>query len=123
MNARADSSSPWSYLPSNPSSPPAFDASWLRDGLQSIIGSLAALDRLLSTEDLAATLAGAVGTPVWKIATAGAHWSWLAEGASSRWHPTARILRATAGMDPLIKQLCVDLEYFAGDSARPGESE
>lgn len=103
--------------------PLTFDASWLGDGLQSIIGSLAALDLLVSTEDLAATLAGAVGTPVWKIATAGAHWSWLAEGASSRWHPTARILRATAGMDPLIKQLCVDLEIFAGESARPGESE
>lgn len=54
---------------------------------------LAALDLLISSDDVAATLAEAVGRPVWKVAGADDHWSWRGEGASSKWHPGTRIFR------------------------------
>jgi len=75
---------------------------------------LAALDLLISTEDLAATLAGAMGKPVWKFAGSNAHWSWGAAGAGSKWHPTARILRAGGGTESLIAVVRADLVQFAG---------
>jgi tetratricopeptide (TPR) repeat protein len=75
-----------------------FESTWMQDGLGSMVGSLAALDLLISTEDLAATMAGALGKKVWKIAGAADHWSWLADGETSKWHPTARIFRAADAM-------------------------
>ena len=54
---------------------------------------LAPLDLLISAEDLAATLAEAIGRPVWKVAGARDHWSWRAEGEVSKWHPGTRIFR------------------------------
>jgi tetratricopeptide (TPR) repeat protein len=99
---------------SEPGCPLAFESSWLRNGLGSLAGLLAALDLLISTEDLAATLAGALGKPVWRIAGAGAHWSWGAEGDCSKWHPTARIVRAVQNVEPLMPTLRADLEQFAG---------
>ena len=108
---------------SAPDCPLIFEASWMRNGLESVAEVLAAVDLLISIEDLAATLAGAVGRPVWKIAGTNSHWSWGADGAASRWHPTARILRATQGAGALIPGLRADLEVSAGANGRPGESE
>ncbi|HET6621322.1 MAG TPA: hypothetical protein VFG64_15415 [Dongiaceae bacterium] len=96
-----------------PGGPMIFESAWLQDGLQSIADRLAALDLLISSEDLAATLAGAAGKPVWKVAAAGDHWSWLAEGGGSRWHPTARIYRA-GDIAATINDMRVDLGKFAG---------
>ncbi len=106
---------------SAPGGPLLFESTWFRDGLGSVAGLLAALDLLISAEDLAATLAGAIGKPVWKIAGIGAHWSWLAEGAGSKWHPTARILRAGQEIGPLIAGIRADLDHLA--SAGSGGSE
>ncbi|HEU4826474.1 MAG TPA: tetratricopeptide repeat protein, partial [Dongiaceae bacterium] len=97
---------------SAPDSPLAFRTSWSPEDLESASRLLAALDLLVSAEDLAATLAGALGKPVWKIAGAGAHWSWLAQGRDSKWHPTARIYRAAAGLEPPMAELRADLEHF-----------
>ncbi|HKP25740.1 MAG TPA: tetratricopeptide repeat protein [Dongiaceae bacterium] len=80
-----------------PDCPLTFDPAWSRDGLAAIAGSLAALDLLVSGEDLAATLAGALAKPVWKIAGVNPHWSWGAAGEKSKWHPTARIVRYPLG--------------------------
>lgn len=66
------------------------DAAGVRD-------QLAPLDLLISADDLAATLAEAVGRPVWKVAGANDHWSWRAEGAASKWHPGTRIFRIGGG--------------------------
>jgi tetratricopeptide (TPR) repeat protein len=95
-------------------SPLTFDPGWLRDGLESLRALLAALDLLVSAEDLAATLAGALDKPVWKIAGVNAHWSWGAAGAGSTWHPTAHVLRATGGTEAMIAGIRADLEQFAG---------
>ncbi|HEV8389627.1 MAG TPA: tetratricopeptide repeat protein [Dongiaceae bacterium] len=99
---------------SAPGCPLIFESTWMRDGLGSIAGLLAALDLLISGEDLAATLAGALGQPVWKIAGANAHWSWGADSAGSKWHPTARIFRAREGSGPPIAAMRADLEQGAG---------
>lgn len=101
-------------LLSAPDCPLVFESHSLRDGLGSLCGLLAALDLLISTEDLAATLAGAMGKPVWKFAGSNAHWSWGAAGAGSKWHPTARILRAGGGTESLIAVVRADLVQFAG---------
>lgn len=54
---------------------------------------LAPVDLLISADDLVATLAEAVGRPVWKICGPVDHWSWRAQGESSKWHPGARVFR------------------------------
>jgi tetratricopeptide (TPR) repeat protein len=108
---------------SAPDSPLAFRTSWPPEDLEPVSRLLAALDLLVSAEDLAATLAGALGKPVWKIAGAGAHWSWLAQGRDSKWHPTARIYRAAAGLEPPMAELRADLEHFTAAAFGPGESE
>ena len=99
-------------LLSNPELGVNFDPAWWRDGLKSLAEILAALDLLISTEDVAATLAGALGKRVWKFAGAGAHWSWLAAGEASKWHPTARIVRA-AGAALVMNGLRADLDHLA----------
>ncbi|HEY1384939.1 MAG TPA: tetratricopeptide repeat protein [Dongiaceae bacterium] len=105
---------PLAQFLSAPACPLAFEPSWMRGGLASIAGLLSAVDLVISAEDLAATLAGALGKPVWKIAGANAHWSWGREGAASKWHPTARIFRATLGAEPLMPGIRSELERFAG---------
>ena len=97
-----------------PDCPLTFEPTWSRDGLASVAGSLAPLDLLMSTEDLAATLAGAIGKPVWKIAGVNAHWSWGAAGETSKWHPTARIFRHPLGGDLPIDAIRSSLAQFSG---------
>lgn len=76
---------------------------------------LAPLDLLIAQDDLSAMLAGALGRPVWKIATAASHWSWRAEGDSSKWHPGARIFRAqAASQDETIAALRAALAQETG---------
>jgi hypothetical protein len=106
---------PLAQFLSAPRCPLAFESMWLRDGLESIADLVAALDLVISTEDLAATLAGALGKPVWKIAGANAHWSWGAESATSKWHPTARVFRRAQGIEPLIASIRAELAQFAGE--------
>lgn len=100
------------YL-SQPGCPLIFEPAIVRDGLDSAAAWLAALDLVVSSEDLVATLAGAVGKPVWKIAGVNAHWSWGAAGETSKWHPTARIHRQSQG--EAIEALRVDLDKFSGN--------
>jgi tetratricopeptide (TPR) repeat protein len=101
------------YL-SEPGCPLMFEPSFPSAGLENLAQVLGSLDLVISTDDLVATLAGAVGKPVWKIAGTNPHWSWGAEGAVSKWHPTARIFRATQGIEPLIGTVRSNLEQFAG---------
>jgi tetratricopeptide (TPR) repeat protein len=118
----------WVALPAGPVTPAlaqllsshggnlVFDPRMTQEGLSALADRIAALDLLVSTEDLAATLAGALGRPVWKIASLTDHWSWLADGNASKWHPGARIFRDSAGADA-ISGLRAELERFTGGSA------
>jgi hypothetical protein len=98
-----------SQMLSAPNSPLIYESTWMSNGLGSIAGMLAALDLLISSEDLAATLAGAAGKPVWKYAGVNAHWSWGIDGAETKWHPTARVIRAAQATETVI----ADLAQFA----------
>lgn len=53
-----------------------------------------ALDLVVSVPNTNAHLAGALGTPVWIMLNAAPEWRWQAEGTSSPWYPSARLLRA-----------------------------
>jgi tetratricopeptide (TPR) repeat protein len=106
--------SPLAQFLSQPGCPLIFESTWLRDGLESVAGLRSALDLVISSDDLAATLAGALGKPVWKIARPNAHWSWGAEGETSRWHPTARIFRVAQGTDEPTAAMRAELGQFAG---------
>jgi tetratricopeptide (TPR) repeat protein len=94
--------------------PVRFETTWMRNGLVSVAALLASVDLLISTEDLAATVAGALGKPVWKIAGANAHWSWGAEGTRSKWQPTARIFRAAQGEEQAIPAIRAEIEQDTG---------
>jgi hypothetical protein len=100
---------------SSPDCPVRFDPAWMQKGLVSVAGVLASVDLVISSEDLAATLAGALGKPAWKIASPNAHWSWGAEDATSKWHPTARIFRAVQGNEQVVSAIRADLAQFAGE--------
>jgi hypothetical protein len=98
----------------HPDCPLIFEPAIIRDGLDSAAAWLPALDLMVSSEDLVATLAGALGKPVWKVAGVNAHWSWGAAGETSKWHPTARIHRISQAGEPPLEALRVDLERFSG---------
>ncbi|WP_119301927.1 tetratricopeptide repeat protein [Dongia deserti] len=106
---------PLAQFLSTPGCPLSFESTWVQNGLESIAELIAAVDLVVSNEDVAATLAGALGKPVWKIAGPDAHWSWSAESTTSKWHPTARVLRATQGAEQVIASLRTDLEQFTGE--------
>jgi tetratricopeptide (TPR) repeat protein len=117
----------WVALPAGPVAPAlaqqlsshggnlVFDPRVMREGLPAWADRIAALDLLISSEDLAATLAGALGRPVWKIGGLTDHWSWLADGNASKWHPGTRIFRDSGGADAL-SALRAELERFMGGS-------
>jgi hypothetical protein len=111
-----------SQLLSTPNLPLIYESTWMSNGLGSVAGTLAALDLLISSEDLAATLAGAVGKPVWKIAGVNAHWSWGIEGGASKWHPTARVIRAAQAPEaPMAETLMAELAQFIGANRKESE--
>ena len=111
-----------SQLLSAPNLPLIYESTWTSNGLGSVAGALAALDLLISSEDLAATLAGAVGKPVWKIAGVNAHWSWGIEGATSKWHPTARVIRAAQTSETRAPEtLIAELAQFVGADRKESE--
>jgi tetratricopeptide (TPR) repeat protein len=111
-----------SQLLSAPNLPLIYESTWTSNGLGSIAGALAALDLLISSEDVAATLAGAVGKPVWKIAGVNAHWSWGIEGEASKWHPTARVIRAAQTSETWAPEtLMAELAQFVGADRKESE--
>jgi len=93
-----------------------FDPRAMQEGLPQLADRIAALDLLISTEDLVATLAGALGRPVWKIAGLADHWSWLVDGVASKWHPGARIFRNSGDSADALSDLRAELERFTGAS-------
>jgi hypothetical protein len=109
-----------SQLLSAPNLPLIYESIWMSNGLGSVAGTLAALDLLISSEDLAATLAGAVGKPVWKMASVNAHWSWGIEGSANKWHPTARVIRVTPET-LMAETLMAELARFVGADRKESE--
>ena len=46
-----------------------------------------------------AHLAGALGKPTWLLLSFAPDWRWLAQGNTSYWYPTMRLLRQTSNGD------------------------
>ncbi len=60
------------------------------DGLAAAIG---ALDLVITTANVTAHLAGALGKPVWVLVPDQPSWRWLASGDSCPWYPSLRLFR------------------------------
>lgn len=87
------------------------------DDLVAFRDQLAPLDLLIANDDLSAALAAAMGRPVWKMTLSAAHWSWRAEGDTSKWYPGVHIFRAqTDSRDQAIENLRNALAREAGIS-------
>jgi hypothetical protein len=51
------------------------------------------------------------------MAGVNAHWSWGIEGATSKWHPTARVIRAAQ----VTETLMAELAQFVGADRKESE--
>lgn len=66
--------------------------------IDSIVGLAAVLsnvDLVITSDTLAAHLAGAMGVPVWVLLPYAADWRWM-QGETSPWYPTMRLFRQRA---------------------------
>jgi tetratricopeptide (TPR) repeat protein len=88
------------------------------DGHNDLAGfrdQLAPLDLLIAADDLSPMLAEAIGRPAWKIVSGASHWSWRADGASSKWHPGVRLFRnGVTPYEEMIAALRIALAKEAG---------
>ena len=60
------------------------------DGLASLTS---ALDLVITADNSAAHLAGALGVPTWNLIPAGADWRWMFHRKDSLWFPSMRLVR------------------------------
>jgi hypothetical protein len=86
--------------------------------LDELAAQLAALDLLISIDDIAAHLAGALGTPVWTLLNYAWGWRWMLDRDDSPWYPSMRLFRprrinAWPEMMDRVRHALIDL--VAGD--------
>ena len=75
-----------------------FDDRVQRSGdLGMLVAQIAALDIVVSVDDLVLALASAMGKRAFKLAGGNEHWSWGREGTQSSWWPNITIIRADGG--------------------------
>ncbi len=65
------------------------------EGFSEIAGVMANLDLVLVVDTAMAHLAGAVGVPVWMLASTMMEWRWIAGRTDSPWYRSMRIFRQT----------------------------
>jgi tetratricopeptide (TPR) repeat protein len=83
---------------------------------------MSGLDLVVTTDTLAAHLAGALGIPVWLVLSASPDWRWLTEREDSPWYPTMRLFRQRAGGGWSEVYERVARELTALSTARQGSS-
>ena len=71
---------------------PIRDAGRLGAGISGLTATIAALDLLITTDTLAAHLAGAMGVPVWVLLPYCADWRWMQEDEPP-WYPSMLLFR------------------------------
>jgi hypothetical protein len=89
------------------------------DGLDDLAARMAALDLVITVDDPAAHLAGALGTPVWTLLSYAWGWRWMlardsAPSYGSLWYPNMRLFRprrpsAWPEMMTRVRQALVEL--------------
>ncbi len=69
------------------------DANMAGEGIFPLSAVIANLDLVITTDTLAAHLAGAIGIPVWLMLPFIADWRWMHAADTSPWYPSMRIFR------------------------------
>ncbi len=72
------------------------DAETVGEGVLPMAAVIANLDLVLTTDTLAAHLAGAMGKPVWVLLCHAADWRWMSDPERSPWYPSMRLFRQSA---------------------------
>ncbi len=71
----------------------------LRDDLDGLAAAIAALDLVVTTANVTAHMAGAVGRTAFTLVPAQPSWRWLARGVRCPWYPALRLFRQGAPGD------------------------
>jgi hypothetical protein len=73
---------------------------------------IAALDLVITVDTSVAHLAGAMGKPVWLLATLDCDWRWLRDRTDTPWYPSMRIFqqKELANWEPVISTVVKELQ-------------
>jgi hypothetical protein len=82
------------------------------DSVLGLAGLIAQLDLVITTDTLAAHLAGALGTPAWVMLEYAADWRWMHGREDCPWYPSVRLFRqkARGNWHSVVQQLRANLE-------------
>ena len=75
------------------------DAEIFGEGVLPMAAVIANLDLVITTDTLAAHLAGALGRPVWVMLPYAADWRWMSDAERSPWYPSMRLFRQSSAGD------------------------
>ncbi|HIN20755.1 MAG TPA: tetratricopeptide repeat protein, partial [Rhodospirillales bacterium] len=84
--------------------------------MDAFASQVAAMDLVVSIDNSAAQLAGALGVPTWGLLRAVPFWLWGMNGDDSIWYPSMRLFRQSRPGDwnGVIKRVCRALGEWAG---------
>ena len=84
--------------------------------MDAFASQVAAMDLVVSIDNSATQLAGALGVPTWGLLCAVPFWLWGMNGDDSIWHPSMRLFRQSRPGDwnGVIKRVCKALGEWAG---------
>jgi tetratricopeptide (TPR) repeat protein len=87
----------------------------LTHDIESLCALISELDLVISIDNSAVHLAGALGTPVWVIVPAKPDWRWMLGRDDSPWYPSVRLVRRQKGdaADVVMNRLADDLGQLA----------
>ena len=85
-----------------------------RDDLDGLAAQMAAMDLIITVDNSAAHLAGALGVPAWVLLHQFPDWRWGLRGDSSAWYPSLRLFRQSQQGDwaGVMADVCAELEDF-----------
>ena len=84
--------------------------------MDAFASQVAAMDLVVSIDNSATQLAGALGVPTWGLLRAVPFWVWGMNGDDSIWYPSMRLFRQSRPGDwnGVIKRVCRALGEWAG---------
>ena len=71
---------------------PLRDSNTLSEGISGLTAVISRLDLVITSDTLAAHIAGALGVPVWVLLPYSADWRWM-RGETSPWYPSMKLFR------------------------------
>ena len=75
------------------------DAEMFGEGILPMAAVVANLDLVITTDTLAAHLAGAMERPVWVLLPYAGYWRWMSDPERSAWYPSMRLFRQSSPGD------------------------